>query len=138
MRFKPMIDKLFFIIWIPTVILMIAVTIPCLFHISTLLLMIPIDLFVFYFLVSSLVGYVELRENTLFIKFGFILKKEIPYEKIRSISKERRFISESMMSLKNSFEHLTVRYNKFDTVCVSVVGNDKLCEEIRVRACLSG
>ena len=138
MRFKPMIDKLFFIIWIPTVILMIAVTIPCLFHISTLLLMIPIDLFVFYFLVSSLVGYVELRENTLFIKFGFILKKEIPYEKIRSIFKERRFISESMMSLKNSFEHLTVRYNKFDTVCVSVVGNDKLCEEIRVRAGLSG
>ena len=95
--------------------------------------MIPVCLFVLYFFISSLFGYVELREETLFIKFGFILKKEIPYSEIRGMKKERRVYSESMISLKNAMEHVNVRYNKFDTVTVSVIDNDELIDNLSAR-----
>ena len=47
--------------------------------------MLFIDLFTFYFLITSLFGYVQLKENSLFIKFGLILNKEIPYDKIKEL-----------------------------------------------------
>ena len=132
-RFKPLFDKLFFIIWIPTSILMIAVTVVSAFVPVALLIMIPVDLFTFYFLVSSIFGYVELREQPLFIKFGFILKREIPYSKIRGTVKERRAYSESMLSLKNALEHVNIKYNRYDVVTVSVEGNDEFIKELNMR-----
>ena len=98
-----------------------------------LLIMILVDIFTFYFLISTLFGYVELREKSVFIKFGFLLKKEIPYDKIRGTVKERRFYSDSMRSLKNAIEHVNIKYNSFDVVTVSVMDNDKLIEEIERR-----
>ena len=132
-KFKPLVDKLFRIIWIPTVTIMLCVTVAAAFYPTTLLIMVPVDLFTFYFLFSSLSGYVELRENTLFIKFGFIIKREIPYDKIRSVSKGKAFYSESMISLKNAFEHVNIKYNKFDLVCVSVITNDEFINELNAR-----
>ena len=90
-RYKPLLDKLFFIILIPTVILLVTGTVFAAFDTFALFIMIPVDLFALYFLVSPLFGYVELRENTLFIKFGFFMKREIAYEKIRGTVKERKF-----------------------------------------------
>ncbi len=92
--------------------------------------MICVDVFTYYFMVSSLVGYVELREHTLYVKFGFILKREIPYDKIRELNKERRIMSYSMLSLKNSLEHINIKYNRFDMITVSVVKNDELIERL--------
>ena len=132
-RFKPLFDKLFFIIWIPTSIIMIAMTVVFAFVPVALLIMIGVDLFTFYFLVSSIFGYVELREDTLFIKFGFILKQEIPYSKIRGVVKERRVYSESMLSLKNALEHVNIKYNRYDVVTVSVEGNDEFIKELNTR-----
>lgn len=131
--FKPQYDKLFFIIWVPTAILMIGATVFSAFHPIALAIMLAVDLFTFYFLVSPLFGYVELRENTLFIKFGFFIKREIAYEKIRGTEKERKFYSVSMLSLKSSFEHVNIKYNKFDVVTVSVATNDKFIEELNNR-----
>ena len=75
-RFYPMLDKLFWGIALPTAGLMLAVTVVNgILEPSTLFLMIPIDLLVAYFLISPLFGYVELREDTIFIKFGFFLKR---------------------------------------------------------------
>lgn len=132
-RFKPLVDKLFWIISVPTLLLICAGTVISVFSPAALLVMIPVDLFVIYFLVSPLFGYVELRENSLYIKYGFILKKEIPYDQIRGVSRERKFYSDSMMSLKCSFEHINVKYNTFDVTCVSVVGNDFLISELKER-----
>ena len=132
-KFKPLIDKLFWFIWVPTSVLMLAVTAISVFAPITLLLLIPIDVFVFYFLISSLVGYVELREDTVFNKFGFILKREIPYKKIRGLVKERKFYSESMLSLKNSLDHVNIKYNTYDVLTVSVIDNDELISEIEKR-----
>ena len=133
-RFKPLIDRLFLILFIPTFILMAAITVvSAISHPVVLLWIAPVDLFVLYFLVSPLFGYVELREQSLFIKYGFILKKEIPYSKIRGLEKDRKFYSESMMSLKNSFEHVNVKYNSFDVTTVSVVGNDTFIDEVKKR-----
>ena len=132
-RFKPLFDKLFGIIWIPTSILMISVTVLAAFRPVALLIMIPTDVFTFYFLLSSFFGYVELRENSLFIKFGFVLKKEIPYDKIRELKKERKFYSESMLALKNSFEHVNIKYNKYDVISVSVASNDEFMRELEAR-----
>jgi len=133
-KYKPLIDKLFVIILIPTLALTLAATvIPSIFVPSTLFITLPVCLFVLYFFVSPLFGYVECREKTLYIKYGFFLKKEIPYDKIRGITKERKFYSDSMMSLKNSFEHVNIKYNKFDVTTVSVITNDSFIEELELR-----
>ena len=134
-RFKPLVDKLFFIIFIPTALLMVALTIFACFEPIALLIMLPADLLTFYFLLSPLFGYVELRESSLFIKYGLILKRDIPYDKIRGVEKVRKFYSESMMSLKNSFEHVNIKYNSFDVTAVSVVENDNFIKELNERCC---
>ena len=132
-RYKPAVDKFFWWIWIPMLVLLIGLTVISIFEIWALITMLCIDIFSLYFPVSSLCGYVELRENTLFIKFGFILKREIPYNKIRELVKERKVVTYSMLSIKNSLEHINIKYNKFDMVTVSVVGNDELIEELKKR-----
>ena len=132
-KFKLKLDKFFWAIWIPMSVLMIALTVVSAFELGALLIILPLDVFVFYFLVSSLFGYVELREDAVFIKFGFILKREIPYSKIRGAEKERKAISPSMLSLKNALEHVNIKYNAFDVVTVSVIGNDELIRELERR-----
>ena len=132
-RFKPLIDKMFWYIWIPMSVLMLVLTVISVFEPITLFIIIPTDIFVFYFLVSSLVGYVELREDTVFVKFGFIMKREIPYKKIRGFVKERKFYSESMLALKNALDHVNIKYNTYDVLSVSVVDNDELISEIEKR-----
>jgi hypothetical protein len=118
---------------VPTVLVLLVGTVIAASELVGLLIMIFADLFTLYFLVSSVVGYVELRENTLFIRFGFFITREIPYAKIRSLKKERRVYSESMLALKNSLDHVDIRYNSFDVVSVSVKGNDDLIAEIEAR-----
>ena len=132
-RFKPLIDKLFWFIWIPLAVVLIAATALSALEPLGLIILLSTDLFTLYFLISSLVGYVEIRENSVFIKCGFILKKEIPYGKIRGLSKERKFYSESMISIKNAFEHVNIKYNKFDVISVSVSSNDELIRELEAR-----
>lgn len=132
-RFKPMIDKLYYLIWIPTSVLMIAMTVFACFEPVVLFVAIPVDVFTFYFLITSLFGYVELREDSVFIKFGFIMKREIPYKNIRGITKERKMYADSMVALKNSLDHVNIKYNRFDMISVSVVGNDELISEIEVK-----
>ena len=127
----------YFIIFIPTALLLIAVTVLSAFSPTALIITVPVDLFVLYFFISPLFGYVELREGSLFIKYGFFLKKEIPYAKIRGAVKGRKFYSESMMSLKNSFEHVNVKYNSFDVTTVSVVENDAFISEFQYHSFLS-
>jgi hypothetical protein len=125
------VDKIYICIWIPTIVLIAAAVILACFEPPALIIMIPTLLFVVYFFVSPLFGYVELREETVFIKFGFILTREVAYSKIRSVTKERKFYSDSMLSLKNAMEHVNIKYNTFDILSVSVVGNDDLIKEIK-------
>jgi hypothetical protein len=133
-KFKPGIDRMFWIILIFTSVLMLPLTvIPSIFYSPMLFFMIAIDIFVAYFLISPLFGYVELREKAVFIKFGFILKREIPYGKIRSLEKCRKLYSDSMVSLKNKIEHVNIKYNTFDVVSVSLQNNDAFIEELNLR-----
>ena len=132
-KYKPLIDKMFWIVWIPTAIFLIGGTVISFVSVIAFIIMLATDIFTFYFIVTSLVGYVELREKTLFVKFGFILEREIPYAMIMGISKERKIYSDSMLSIKNSMEHVRIKYNKFDVVCVSVVDNDGFIEELKKR-----
>ena len=134
--FKPKIDKLFWIILVITSVIMLALTalsfVPewnALAFVITALS----DIFIVYFLISPLFGYVEMRERTLFIKFGFILKREIPYEKIRKLKVGRGIYSESMLSLKNSLEHVNIYYNSYDVATVSVKNSDRFIEELKAR-----
>ena len=100
--YKPKTDKLFWSLFIPTNLLCISILIiPSIMEPQVLFFTLPIFLFVNYFFTSFLFGYAKLRENELFIKYGFFLKKSIPYDKIRSLEKERKFYSHSMLSLKN-------------------------------------
>jgi hypothetical protein len=134
-RFKPKFDKLFYIPITIAALLLVAATVLCIvaFTLVGLLIIIGCDLFVLYFVLSSVVGYVELRECGIYIRFGFILNTEIPYDKIRKVEKSRKFYAESMVSLKNSVEHIDIRYNTYDVVSVSVADNDALIREIEMR-----
>ena len=129
-RFKPKLDKLYFMILIPTLLLLLSVTVIGAFAPMSFFVIIPVDLFTLYFLVSPLFGYVELRRDTMFIKFGFFLTREIPYSQIRELTKEKRIYTESMLSLKSSLLHVNVKYNKYDVVSVSVVDLDVMIDEI--------
>ena len=132
-RYKPLIGKTFWVIWIPTLIFLAVVTIMSAAYISALLIMLATDIFTVYFLVSSLVGYVELREETVFVKLGFFTTREIPYNKIRDVSKEHKLYADSMLSLKNSLDHVNIKYNRFDVLSVSVVDNDELIDMIKTK-----
>ena len=132
-RFRPAIGKMFWAICIPTVALLAAATALSVVSLAAFLIILFTDLLTVYFLITSLFGYVELRENSVFIKFGFVMKKEIPYDKIRGITKERKFYSDSMNSLKNTLEHVNIKYNTFDLVSVSVTDNDALIRELKAR-----
>ena len=132
-RYKPLFDGCYLAIWIPLMLFMLLMTVLSAFELSALWIMIPTDIFVLYFFISPFFGFVELGERAVFIKFGFFMTREIPYAKIRGLKKEKKFYSESMMSLKNALEHVNIKYNNFDVVTVSVVGNDEFMEELNER-----
>lgn len=129
-RFKPQIDRLFWFIWIPTGILLAMGTVISCTSVVALLIMLATDIFTLYFLVSPLFGYVELREQTVYIKFGFFMSREIEYSRIRTVNIERKWYSESMLSLKCAYEHVNIKYNSFDVVTVSVESNATLAAEL--------
>ena len=132
-KFKPLIDKSFYIIWIPTAALLAAATVIACASPIALAILIASDLFTLYFFLTSLAGYVELRCDSVYIKLGFIMKLDVPYEKIRGFSRERKIYSDSTVSIKNSLEHVNIKYNKFELISVSVVTNDELIAEIEKR-----
>ena len=132
-RYKPYLDKSFWIILIPTLALLAVGTVIACFEPIALFILIPTDLFTVYFLITPLFGYVELRKTDVFIKYGLIMSKEIPYDKIRTITKERKIYADGMVSLKLSLDHVNIKYNKFDVTSVSVINNDEFIEEINKR-----
>ena len=132
-RYKPKFDKLTLWIWIPTAALLLAATALSVFYPIAFIIMLAADIFTFYFLATSFAAYVEVGEQALFIKFGFIKKREIPYNKIRGISRERKIYADSMMSIKNSLDHINIKYNSFDIVSVSVIDNEALIADIERR-----
>lgn len=134
-KYKPLLDKLFYISTVIALLILAAMTVSvCLFPAAVAIVIVAlVDLLTVYVIFSPLFGYVELREETLFIKYGLILKKEIPYEKIRSAEKTRHWYSESILALKNAITHVNVRYNAFDVTTVSVKDNDGFIEELQKR-----
>ena len=132
-RYKPLIDKVFWIIWVPTLILLAVATAITAGDIIAFLIMLSVDLFTVYFMISPLFGYVELRENSVFVKLGFFTKREISYKQIRDVEKTRKLYSDSMSALKNSLDHVNIKYNRFDILSVSVVDNDDLIKRLKVR-----
>ena len=129
-RYRPLIDWTFWMILIPTMLLLIAATVFAALEPTALFIILPVDLFSLYFLVSPLFGYVELREESLFIKYGLMLKKEIPYAKIRKVERDKKFYSESMTALKLSLDHVNVKYNSFDVTTVSVRDNESFMKDL--------
>ena len=135
-KYKPKVDKLFYLVMIPTMIIVLAPVIICGILVpTTLFITVPILLFTTYFLITTLFGYVELQESSLFIKYGFIMSKEIPYDKIRGVEKERSIISTSTLSIKNALDHVNIKYNKFDVTTLSIDDNDDFINELNKRCC---
>lgn len=132
-RFKPKIGRMFYAVWIPTAVLLAVATWVSYAAPIGFAIILATDVFTLYFLLTSLFGYVELREKTVFVKFGFLTKKEIPYTSIRDVTKERKLYSDSTVSLKYTLEHVNIKYNRFDVISVSVVENDELISDLRKR-----
>lgn len=132
-KYRSSFDKIFYIPWLIVFIVLVPITIISFEELIPGLIMLGTDIFTFYFLFSSLVAYVEFKDEVLFIKFGFFLKKEIPYSNIRDVVKERKFYSVSMMAIKNSLNHLNIKYNKFDIVTVSLKDEEEFIYELKRR-----
>ncbi len=133
-RYKPKFDKLYFWITVPTLAIVLgALVLTGVIHaIGGTIVMAATLLFTAYFLISPCFGYVDLRQTSVFVRFGFFLTREIPYEKIRGVEKKRTVIADSMLSLKNAMEHVNIKHGSFDVTSVSVKDNDALMTEIRV------
>lgn len=136
LRFYPKFDKLYLWITLTTAALMLLLLVLTGVFRSTggLIVMACTTAFVGYFLISPCFGYVELREETVFIKFGFFLRREIPYARIRGIEKKRTAIADSMLSLKNALNHVNIKYASFDCVSISVKNEEKMIDEIKRRS----
>ena len=132
-RFRPKFDRLFWIPLVFVIAVLTPMTVAAFVHPSGIVLSLATDLFCAYFFLSPAFGYVELREEALVIRFGLILRREIPYCRIRSVEAGRGFYGESILSLKNAMEHVHIRYNRFDITAVSVTDNDQLIREINQR-----
>ncbi len=133
--YKPKFDKLYFWITAPTAALVLTLLVLTSVWQATAgwIVMAATAAFVAYFLLSPCFGYVELRKATVFVKFGFFLKREIPYASIRVMEKKRSAISDSMLALKNAMDHLNIKYNSFDCVSVSVKDEEDLIKELKTR-----
>jgi len=134
-RYRPKLDRMFWIlVSVTNLLLLFPILLLCFDYSGAIWILVASLLFLDYFFVSSLFGYAELREDSLFIKYGFILKKTIPYNSIRGVKIERKWYSEAMLSLKNSIEHVTVKYNRFDFTAISVKNNEAFAAELSLRA----
>ena len=131
-RFRPLVDKLNWIIFgiVATILLGLTVWVFLFPEPVAIGLTIFIDLAILYLLLSPLFGYVELRENTVFIKFGLIMKKAIPYTAIRRAEKVIKITADSLISLKTAFEHINIKYNRYDVVSVSIKDGDEFIAEL--------
>lgn len=133
-KYRPKIDKLFYCIMIPTAVIVLLPVILCgILEPGTLFITVPLLLFTAYFFVTTLFGYATLRESGLFIKYGLIMKIEIPYDKIRGIEKERRIISPSIISIKNALDHVNIKFNTFDVTTLSLKDSDEFIRELNNR-----
>ena len=133
-RYHPLFDRLYWILFMTTLSMVLIPMVICgVFSPNTLLVMVPIFLFVLYFFISPFFGYVEFRDHSLLIRYGFFMKREILYHKIRSVQKERKWYCESMLSLKNALEHVNIKYNTFDVTTISVIDNDGWICELKKR-----
>ena len=132
-KFRPLVDKIFIISEIVCLLCLVAMTLLAGRSLVAIIIVFLVDAAVLYLLISHFFGYVELREETLFIKYGIFLKKEIAYKDIRKITKERKLYSDATVSLKCAVEHINIKYNSFDVTAVSVVGNDELIAELNAR-----
>lgn len=83
--------------------------------------------------ISMASAYAVLEDDSLFIKYGFVFKKRIPYNKIRSIEKKKKWYSESLLGMKNSLVHVDIKYNTYDITCVSLKDNDLFIDELTKR-----
>lgn len=133
-KYKPKIDKLFYIMLVVINVLSLTILIiPQLFYLSfeSFIFSIIVILFINYFLISPLFGYIEIKETSIFIKYGIILKKEIPFNKIKKLELKKKWYSDSILALKCSIEHVEITFNSYDKTCVSVKENDIFIEDVR-------
>ena len=138
-RYKPRFDRLFYGIAIFTAVVMLGCLIPSFYGGGAFAIAVTLGSLILcgYFLVSPCFGYAELREETLFIKFGFFLSREIPYEKIYAVEKKHMMVADSMLSLKNAMDHLNVKYNRFDLVSLSLQNEEDFIETLCDRCKIS-
>ena len=87
-RYKPLIDRTYVTMMIIIFVILTVMTVIAAFSPVALLIVVPIYLLVVYHLISPFFGYVELRENSLYVRYGLFMKKEIPYSKIRASQKD--------------------------------------------------
>lgn len=137
MKFKPHVDKYFYIPIIFVLILFIApflVAIVCR-QIDQIIVTSLLFVVISVLLISPLFGYVKIENDYIFIKYGLFFRRKILYTNIVEITKEHKYYATSLISHKTSLDHVFIKYNNYSDTCVSVKDMDvfiALIEEKRL------
>ena len=130
-KYFPLVDSLFYVYTAVFTVIVLAVGAAFAFLASEVLVWYaPLCLLLFVPVLSPLFGYAELREECLFIRFGLLIKREIPYPVIRKTAKENKIYSDAMLSLKTAKEHVNISYNSFDLISISVKNSEDFLREL--------
>ena len=132
-RFRPKFDRLYWISFTVCAVYIVVMTAVSVGSVSMLCFMSAINAILVWVLAAPWFGYVELGEDAVLVKFGFFLKRVVPYADIRKMQKVCHWYSESILALKNAMEHVDIRYGACDVVSVSVTDNDALIAAIERR-----
>ena len=137
MKFKPYIDKYFYVPIIFVLILFIApITVGIICRQADQIIVTSVLFVVIGVLLTSpLFGYVKIEEDHIFIKYGLFYKRKILYTSIKEISKEHKYYATSLFSHKTSLDHVFIKFDEANDTCVSVKNMDvfiALVEEKRL------
>lgn len=132
MKYRVNIDKYYYItIVVVSLILLIPLILSIVAkRVWVILVVAFLIIFVEYLLFSCFIGYAKLEEDHLVIRYGFIIKRRLPYEIIRGVEKKSSYFSESLISLKTTKNCVVVLFNTYDNTTISIKDEDDFIEKL--------
>ena len=125
-RYKPIKRTMYYLIRVPLLVAMAVATAISSTEPIALLIMLPTDALVVYFLLSELMAYAELQDEGVFIRFGFFAKQFIPYDSVYGCEKVEKWYADSTntFAIKTAVEHINLKYDKWRTLSLSIEDAD--------------
>lgn len=128
MKFKPQVDKYFYV---PIIFVLILFIVPIMVGIvckqmDQIIITAVLFIVIGTLLISPLFGYVKVENDYLYIRYGLFFRRKITYASIKEVEIEHKYYATSLISHKTSLNHLFIKYDSLNDTCVSVKDMDVL------------